>query len=97
MLTTAAAFRATCMCAAQKNVADFGCFVDIGCGKDGLVHISQLSVSPHPPVAAHVVCRSTAARGRHMEVSVQSSNAFITRLTKANTFATGRAHGLQDR
>ncbi len=25
------------------KVEDFGCFVDIGTGKDGLVHVSQLS------------------------------------------------------
>ena len=47
--------------ALQKNVADFGCFVDIGCGKDGLVHISQLSVSPAPSLPCFCVVSHDAA------------------------------------
>ncbi|MCL5046770.1 MAG: S1 RNA-binding domain-containing protein, partial [Actinobacteria bacterium] len=39
-----------------RNVVDFGAFVDIGVGQDGLVHISQLSQKfvRHPSEAVSV-------------------------------------------
>jgi len=50
------------------NVTHFGAFVDVGVGRDGLVHISDISAQLLPPG------RQSLEVGDHVEVRVKSKD-----------------------
>ena len=50
----------------QKSTTAYGAFIDIGATKDGLVHISQLSVSPSS-IALCVLCYAELTVSREVK------------------------------
>lgn len=56
----------TCVTGAITNITHFGCFVDIGVEKDGLIHVSQLN-GMQPNIGDRIkatVVQLDIARGR---------------------------------